>query len=189
MARGEWGGGGGMGGGGGRECNSMSWQCGVRSQSVSNTAALDLSCCNVKEYLLSVYTYQEPEAHNTQNNRVDKSVQNETELKCGLCEHHLKCQNNHQHDCGHSRKEEEEELHKLYVHITTVDVKSFSSLPTYTRILVVELLRWPHQTLQHFFFSSVFFLASDVLWWLSVSVVWFSDCWAVWFITAWARWT
>ena len=30
------------------------------------------------------------------------------ELKCGLCEHHLKCQNNHQHDCGHPRKEEEE---------------------------------------------------------------------------------
>ena len=29
------------------------------------------------------------------------------ELKCGLCEHHLKCQNNHQHDCGHLRKEEE----------------------------------------------------------------------------------
>ena len=25
------------------------------------------------------------------------------------CEHHLKCQNNHQHDCGHPRKEEEEE--------------------------------------------------------------------------------
>ena len=31
------------------------------------------------------------------------------ELKCGLCEHHRKCQNNHQHDCGHPRKEEEEE--------------------------------------------------------------------------------
>ena len=25
------------------------------------------------------------------------------------CEHHLKCQNNHQHDCGHPRKEEEKE--------------------------------------------------------------------------------
>ena len=31
------------------------------------------------------------------------------ELKCGLCAHHLKCHNNHQHDCGHIRKEEEEE--------------------------------------------------------------------------------
>ena len=32
------------------------------------------------------------------------------ELKCGHCEHYLKCQNNHQHNCGHSisRKEEEE---------------------------------------------------------------------------------
>ena len=30
-------------------------------------------------------------------------------MKCGLCEHHLKCQNNDQHDCGHPRKEEEEE--------------------------------------------------------------------------------
>ena len=28
------------------------------------------------------------------------------ELRCGLCEHHLKCQNNHQHDCGHPGKEE-----------------------------------------------------------------------------------
>ena len=27
-------------------------------------------------------------------------------VKCGLCEHHLKCQNNHQHDCGHPRKKE-----------------------------------------------------------------------------------
>ena len=31
------------------------------------------------------------------------------ELKCGLFEHHLKCHNNHQHVCGHIRKEEEEE--------------------------------------------------------------------------------
>ena len=31
------------------------------------------------------------------------------ELTCGLCEHHLKCQNSHQHDCGHPRKEKEEE--------------------------------------------------------------------------------
>ena len=30
------------------------------------------------------------------------------ELKCALCEHHLKCQNNHQHVCGHPRKEEDE---------------------------------------------------------------------------------
>ena len=29
------------------------------------------------------------------------------ERKRGLCEHHLKCQNNHQHDCGHPRKEED----------------------------------------------------------------------------------
>ena len=34
------------------------------------------------------------------------------ELKCGLCEHHQKCQNNHQHYCGHLRKEEEEEVEK-----------------------------------------------------------------------------
>ena len=33
------------------------------------------------------------------------------ELKCGRYKHHLKCQNNHQHNCGHSvsRKEEEQE--------------------------------------------------------------------------------
>ena len=31
------------------------------------------------------------------------------ELKCGLREHHLKCNNNHQDACGHLRKEEEEE--------------------------------------------------------------------------------
>ena len=35
------------------------------------------------------------------------------ELKCGLCEHHLKCQNNHQHDYGHPRKEEEESAIKM----------------------------------------------------------------------------
>ena len=37
------------------------------------------------------------------------------ELKCGLCKHHLKCQNNHQHDCGHPRKEEEEEVLQLVI--------------------------------------------------------------------------
>ena len=28
------------------------------------------------------------------------------------CEHHLKCQNNHQHDCGHPRKEE---VHPVFI--------------------------------------------------------------------------
>ena len=49
------------------------------------------------------------------------------------CEHHLKCQNNHQHDCGHSRKEEED----LDTHVfdcckrisKAVNTLSFSSQP------------------------------------------------------------
>ena len=37
-----------------------------------------------------------------------KKKRKKRKLKCGLCEHHLKCQNNHLHYCGHPRKEEEE---------------------------------------------------------------------------------
>ena len=38
-----------------------------------------------------------------------------TSAEMWTCEHHLKCQNNHQHDCGHPRKEEEEEEEAVVV--------------------------------------------------------------------------
>ena len=58
------------------------------------------------------------------------------------CEHHLKCQNNHQHDCGHPRKEEEEEENnhvKLNNKIQTVysgrDVQKWTDVPVEIRQL------------------------------------------------------
>ena len=39
-----------------------------------------------------------------------------------FCEHHLKWQNNHQHDCEHSRKEEEENVRLICLNKFTICV-------------------------------------------------------------------
>ena len=44
-----------------------------------------------------------------------------SDLKCGFCEHHLKCQNNHQHDCGDPRKE------NYYYYSITISITNIST--------------------------------------------------------------
>ena len=66
----------------------------------------------IRSFFFSVFFFffsffWEREREREQEWQRNNSIFRTCDQSCGLCEHYLKCQNNHQHDCGHSRKEEE----------------------------------------------------------------------------------